>query len=390
MQKYFKNPLTGKVLVFDVLSLKQLAMIKRSGFVEASIEERLKYIARNEKMTKKYYDGRTISAACRGDLNVHYIAPTRNVDGYGQSAVNIGSRIVKNGVYLDPIYRKQKIGLCYHLPNTLPAMKTRVQIAYTMFETNKYPDFWGKYLKKADLVLVPSEFCQEVMYDNFKIMPRLVPLGYNPHSFSYIHREKRDIFTFLHYDAFKWRKGWDTVFQAFNEEFGEVGGTDDVRLIFKTTMETTPPLREYPKIEVIKGKIPQAEFNDVMKRADCFVFPTRGEGFGLTPLEAIATGMPTIAPNHSGLTHYWNNRYFYPIDSVPIRAKYDHLQLKGLDLGIYLEPTVKSTRAAMRQAYNDWKAGTFYGRSQEMADYAKNFTIYKTAKILSEILKEFV
>jgi len=43
-----------------------------------------------------------------------------------------------------------------------------------------------------------------------------------------------------------------------------------------------------------------AEMADLYRAAHLFLFPTRAEGFGLTALEAVATGLPIIATNYSG------------------------------------------------------------------------------------------
>ncbi len=389
MQYYFRNKETKKVFSHDITSLKQLAELQRK-YDMATPQERIAFIKgitaeqeQKDKEERQY-------ASKNNLLNVYYMAPVKNDDGYGTTAKNIKALAVQEGVYFDLKADSQKIGLCYHLPNTLQLVKTPVKIAYTMFETTKYPAFWEPYLKSADLVIVPTQFCADTMHATFGIMPEVVPLGYNPEAFYYLERKQKEVFTFLHYDAFKWRKGWDILFNAFNAEFGEKDGEQDVRLILKTTLSFTPPLHEYPKIKVIKGRIPQGEMMDIMRQADCFAFPTRGEGFGLTPLEAMATGMRAIVPNHSGMSHYWHKDYCYNLETNEVRAKYDNIELRGLELGNYWEPTVESTRRALRQAYNDWKAGHYYDNQKDIAEYCKQFTIQATTKKLCAILKRFV
>lgn len=392
MQKYYKDPKTKAVIVIDVMGLAQQSKLKRDGYIEATPSERLDYITRKETTDADLRALERQEAERDGLKNVFYMAPHKNDDGYGQSCRNIRELIKKHGIYLDPEYIGQKVGLCYHLPNTLSLVKTPVKIAFTMFETDQYPKFWEPYLKSADHVLVPTKFCADVMEANFGVKPEVLPLGYHEPAFKYMERKKGEVFTFLHYDAFKWRKGWDILFRAFNEEFGEQmdEGESDVRLVFKTTLVVAPPLHEYPKIKIIKGRIPQEDFTHLMRNADCFVFPTRGEGFGLTPLEAMATGMRAIVPNHTGITHYFNPKYCIDLEYRPIKAKYDNVELWNLDLGSLLEPTTESLRKAMRQAYNEWKAGTYYDNQREIAEYAKQFTIEETAKNLSAILKRFV
>ena len=52
-------------------------------------------------------------------------------------------------------------------------------------------------------------------------------------------------------------------------------------------------------------------------RADVFVLPTRGEGWGLPAVEAMAMAVPVIATNFSGPTEFMTSQNGYP---VPIRG----------------------------------------------------------------------
>src|SRR5690606_16017389 len=44
-----------------------------------------------------------------------------------------------------------------------------------------------------------------------------------------------------------------------------------------------------------------ADAIDLFSQADCLVFPSKGEGWGLPPREAVALGIPAIVPRHTGL-----------------------------------------------------------------------------------------
>jgi glycosyltransferase involved in cell wall biosynthesis len=49
-------------------------------------------------------------------------------------------------------------------------------------------------------------------------------------------------------------------------------------------------------------------------RADAFVLPTRGEGWGRPIVEAMSMGLPVIATFWSGMTAYMTVNNSYPID----------------------------------------------------------------------------
>ena len=47
------------------------------------------------------------------------------------------------------------------------------------------------------------------------------------------------------------------------------------------------------------GGFPVEALNNFYNAADCFLTTTLGEGFGITAVEAMATGIPVIAPNNT-------------------------------------------------------------------------------------------
>ena len=49
------------------------------------------------------------------------------------------------------------------------------------------------------------------------------------------------------------------------------------------------------------GFQPEALLHTLMERATVFVFPSRGEGFGLPPLEAMALGTPVVVSTAGAL-----------------------------------------------------------------------------------------
>lgn len=71
------------------------------------------------------------------------------------------------------------------------------------------------------------------------------------------------------------------------------------------------------------GYVDDALLKQYFAHADCFVFPSLYEGFGLPPLEAMACGCPTLVSNIASLPEVCGDAALYcdPYDTEDIRAK---------------------------------------------------------------------
>jgi glycosyltransferase involved in cell wall biosynthesis len=100
----------------------------------------------------------------------------------------------------------------------------------------------------------------------------------------------------------------------------------DARLVVKTQSGTHGHLEFDPKacgdIEIIDAIYTQKQMRELMKDADCFVFPTHGEGFGLPPIEAAATGLPTIVARNTGMLDYADLMYSVSSDKKEPAKRY--------------------------------------------------------------------
>ena len=376
---YVVNP-RGSVERVDVLH-GQLREMLKNGYRRPTVKERLDHVNKEKRVELMKQPAPDV-------LDVYFEAPKhRSHDGYGATSKTIIENLRAFGVRANRVYTGQRVAFVYNYPYALENVKAEYKILYTMFESSQMPDDWGRYLRMADKVLVPSEFCQRVMARQFGVEAEVVPLGYDDTIFTPIERirENDAPFTFLHYDAFKYRKGWDIVLDAYDQEFTDA---DNVRLIFKTTVDKLPPLdvSAYRNFEVIHKILTPEGLQDLLSLSDCFVFPSRGEGFGVTPLEAMGTGIPAIVPNAHGISQYFDWQTMEPLEVQPIKARYSNDRFKGMDLGAWYQPTVESVRRAMRREYEKWKNSP-KAEVNPYCQLAKKFTIEKTAKMLAEIVK---
>lgn len=288
-------------------------------------------------------------------------------------------------------------GLLYGFPNAFSSIMNKNKIGFTMFETDKLPrggdanDWAGKSgnpednCNKMDLLLVPSQHNKELFKKEGVTIPiEVVNLGFDPDVFQKIDRPKRDTFTFLMLATLTIRKNPGMVLAAFLELFKD---RPDVRLVLKTQSGTLGHIQlPYKNVIIIDEHSTVEQLKWYYRDADAFVFPTRGEGFGLPPLEAMATGLPTIIANHTGMAEFANAKYNYPI-SVASKAKAQRFPKKWGDVGNWYEPNYEELKSTM--AYIEANREESYNKGLACADWVRqNFTFEHTAKRIAQLVRE--
>lgn len=202
----------------------------------------------------------------------------------------------------------------------------KYKIGFTMLETTGIPQEWVRQANLMDEVWVPSTFNVKTFKDSGVTVPiYVIPLGIDPNYFnprikSY---KKHSKYTFL--TVFEWgeRKAPEKILRAFSKAFSK---KDDVLLICKVfnndgsvNVEHEIQKLNLPKdgpdiIFLYNCKIDDYQMPTLYRSADCFVLPTRGEGWGMPILEAMACGLPVIATNWSSQVDFMNESNSYPLN----------------------------------------------------------------------------
>ena len=105
--------------------------------------------------------------------------------------------------------------------------------------------------------------------------------------------------------------------------------------------------------------------------AHCFVFPSYGEGFGLTLAEAMATGLPGIFTSYGGVCDFASRDNAYPLKPRMIAVEYF-----GRNLMAAVEPAALA--AEMRAVERDYPRALGKGR-RAAAKLARDLTWRKAA-----------
>lgn len=221
------------------------------------------------------------------------------------------------------------------------------RILFTMWESSELPvNFrpWAPHLRRVQMILVPCEHNRRLVrrvVPESRVQVRVVPLALEKDSWPFFDRSDRPAdapFVFLMNGDLSTRKGFHIAYKAFMDLFE---GNPHVHLVFKTRGQSDfcawgwwpkyvpvldevdgTPVRDEsgellltfnkervrwklrtrdPNVHVLRGDWSRKSLLRLYQIADCFLWPSRGEGWGYPPREAAATGLPVITCAHTGM-----------------------------------------------------------------------------------------
>lgn len=200
----------------------------------------------------------------------------------------------------------------------------RYRVGFTMLEVDRLPPAWVEQANQMDEVWAPTAWGAEMFRASGVARPVYdVPLGVDLARFSPGPPRERLAERTVFISVFEWgrRKGWDVLLRAYRAAFRPA---DPVLLLLKLDSRAPAgnPLRELaaalpapaPPVGVLYNRaMAPAELAELYRAADCFVLPSRGEGWCMPALEAMACGAPAIVTAWGGPTAFVDEAVGYPL-----------------------------------------------------------------------------
>lgn len=300
--------------------------------------------------------------------------------GYGVLGKGI-KKMLEDSPHFELVGYQEQVGiknvdllLTYGMPDVIDyyqRINYKKHVHYMVWESSELPPEMIKEYQKADLVLTASKYHQR----QFKKQGFETKVWNHGIDTRWQYREPQDdgVFTFLHHNAYEFRKGWEYVLEAFTSEFTE---KDKVHLIMKArerkeSVWLSPKegrLTEsewafkrdnpkgyleqrlkiqHPQITELIGHLTDEEMVHMNAKADCFVAPAKGEGWSLPPFEAMAMGIVPIIPEKGCFTE-WLNR-----DCMLTVRSNGYLRTSPRYPGHMYSVSVRDLRKKMRWVYEN-------------------------------------
>lgn len=297
------------------------------------------------------------------------------------------------------------IGVMFAYPyvhNNLNGFKTKIIFTGSdtdggMTQTWEKKDDFAVNANKADILFTPSFVSKQYMEKIGVTKPIIViPHGIDETIFTYeerILRHKHDeislaiardfdyedkiAFKFLYIGEPGDRKGTFQLLEAWQKSFMNkiqyhltIQSNKDMEGYWKEKLDTT--LAQFTNVTFIRENVTQEKIAQLMKESHCLIYPSRADTFGMTVLEAMATGLPVIANTGLGFGDFIHSNYYYGLKTkrVPVA---DHPWM----LGTWLETDVSDLISKMKYVKNHYDEAT--KKAEEASSLIRN--LYKWSDV---------
>ncbi len=261
--------------------------------------------------------------------------------------------------------------LTFWYPNVFDSysVSSKRNLGYYIFEYTKIPKPFVQEMNKLDGICTASKWGVQTLKDNGVKVPCYIVHGGVSDRFKYMDRNQgdTDIFRFLHIGKAENRKGTELLIKSFVKAFG---GNPSIRL---TLSIDNPHIKDFDSALYIYGQTDVgnidpihfvADINELYKKHDCAIFPTRAEGIGLPIIESMGTGLPVIVSDKTGMSEYINKENAIVLEDTEKVPVYDKMFFPNAgEFGEWDSPKEDELIDKMRWVYKNYNEAKTIGNN---------------------------
>jgi glycosyltransferase involved in cell wall biosynthesis len=286
----------------------------------------------------------------------------------------IGETETKNSLIHDLLKKpiNKELGIMFSYPDMVGYLdEFKVKVIYTGVDTTGEAGQFVVNSNKADFLLTPSNISKTRIKNMGVTKPIFVlPHGIDPNLFTYTPRIKGDKFKFLYVGECSDRKGIFHTLEAFIKLFGNSDSVElhiksNSEMLFYNSQDVKTIIKDYKNIFWHISNEGHDKVTELYRECHAYVYPSRGDSFGMTLLEAMAYGLPIIATPEPGAAELIEGRY-YKVSSKSVPVK-NHPWF----IGNWGEPNLDDLIKHMKYVYDHYDLITESGILKENSDYIR-------------------
>ena len=269
-------------------------------------------------------------------------------NGYGYATAQMINSLTRLGYEVNRNDPTADVEIWFDQPHIWKFSRGPYRIGYHPWESTQLlrNKGWLEAMNNCDEVWTPSPLIARWYKDYMGIKP---PVYVYEHGVDPVwmpkKREVRETFKFLHVGGEAARKGVKEAMQALRLAFPR---QDAVELNLKMISQGWN-ITKLPRINVLNCHMSLTELVQLFHDNHVFLYPSYGEGFGLTPLQALATGMPTITlPAWAPYEQFLDSR-------LNVNSRLTSSPHPVLHPGRMFKPDMESLVESMRFARNNYE-----------------------------------
>lgn len=358
-----------------------------------------------------------------GRLTFDFWCPISAVDGYGRHALSIYRGLNRIGVspilktdgwgidreflpsdlamaqYTNARSMPLKIAIMMTLPYHIFITQSISKIVISQFETDHVPEKHIENINNLDYLIVTSSFQPSVWRKSgCKIPISVMNSGVDTDHFSFIERPRNGKFKVLIIGALTGRKnplGAVRIFQHASQ------GDPNWELCIKSRyadgiQEVAKAIKNDDRIKLILNDISPQQVVNFYHAYDCLLWPSKGEGCGLPPLEAMSTGMEVVCSDNSGMKDFVGDDWCYPIKTagmepanIPGQGFSNKYTTQFGQVGNWWVPDEHHAVKQLRECYENWKIGS--GKGPKAAAYVRKYhNLELQAESVLSVIEKFI
>lgn len=328
-------------------------------------------------------------------MQISFSTPIVNLksnNGYGHAGKKIVESLINLGNEVPFQQSKAPVQLNFSQPPYFKLHRNQYQISYTPWESTIIPDTWKTMLQECNEIWTTSDWCANVFEDNGYKDVKVYPHGIDP-MWSPKKREDNGVIKFLHVGEPAPRKAGQMVVDAFISLFGNdprysltiKAHNHNTTRVYNDYIEKEIiglPNQMYSNIKIITQDYTDAMLVNLYHQHHVLVYPSYGEGFGFIPLQALATGMPTIS------TYDWAHYYKY-LGPLKLKSELIESPWPYPHEGKVFEPDYKHLLDLMIDVSQNFKAYSGYYYAQSTKIHEEYNWDQLTNNSFSHIFKKF-